>query len=67
VVTERRHFESREVLEGFVRRQLWIDPKGANETRFQSALDSLAIRDEGGWMIHALPPIDIGVVTWSPR
>jgi CTP:molybdopterin cytidylyltransferase MocA/SAM-dependent methyltransferase len=67
VVTERRHFDSREVLEGFVRRQLWIDPKGANETRFQSALDSLAIRDEGGWMIDALPPIDIGVVTWSPR
>ena len=29
IAIEPRRFESREVLEGFVRRQLWIDPAGA--------------------------------------
>src|SRR4029450_12377694 len=38
---EPRGFESREAVEGFVRRQLWIAPDGAKEKRFQAALDDL--------------------------
>jgi molybdenum cofactor cytidylyltransferase len=67
VEAERRRFESREALEGFVRRQLWIDPAGAKEARFQAALDELAVAGIDGWTIGSLPEIDIGIVTWAPR
>ena len=67
VLTERRRFESRDALEGFVRRQLWIDPAGMKEARFQAALDELAVADSDGWSIGSLPEIDIGIVTWTPR
>ncbi|MDO8484317.1 MAG: hypothetical protein Q7S35_05170, partial [Candidatus Limnocylindrales bacterium] len=66
VVTEPRRFESREALEGFVRRQLWIDPSGPKEARLQSALDELAVRDADGWTIRGRTANDIGIVTWSP-
>lgn len=64
---EPRRFDSREALEGFVRRQLWIDPSGPKEARFQSALDELAVRDGDGWTIKGRGPGDVGIVTWSPR
>ena len=41
ITTEPRRFESREALGGFVRRQLWIDPAGPKEQRFQAALEEL--------------------------
>ena len=44
IAVEPRRFESREALEGFVRRQLWIDPAGPKEKRFQTALDALAVQ-----------------------
>jgi CTP:molybdopterin cytidylyltransferase MocA/SAM-dependent methyltransferase len=67
VVAERRRFETREALEGFVRRQLWIDPAGAKERRYRAALDDLATPDDDGWSIRELPSLDIGIVMWSPR
>lgn len=65
ITDERRRFESRDALEGFVRRQLWIDPAGAKEARFQAALDDLAVADGDGWTIRARGPVDIGIVRWA--
>ena len=64
---EPRRFESRDALEGFVRRQLWIDPAGPKEARFQAALDELAVPDGDGWTIKGRGPGDVGIVTWAPR
>jgi molybdenum cofactor cytidylyltransferase len=63
---EPRRFESRDVLAGFVRRQLWIDPDGDKEARFQAALDDLAVEEDGGWTIRGRGDTTVGVVTWSP-
>ena len=63
---EPRRFESRDVLAGFVRRQLWIDPDGEKEARFQAALDDLAIEGDGGWTIRGRGETTVGVVTWAP-
>ena len=41
VAMEPRTFEDRATIEGFARRQLWIDPNGPKEARFQAALDEL--------------------------
>jgi molybdenum cofactor cytidylyltransferase len=67
VQVEARRFESRETLAGFVRRQLWIDPDGPKEARFQAAVDELAARDGDGWTIKGRGPSDVGIVTWAPR
>ena len=67
VMTEARRFESREALEGFVRRQLWIDPAGPKEARFQAALDALALAAADGWTVKGRGPSEIGIVTWAPR
>ena len=63
---EPRRFETRDALEGFVRRQLWIDASGPKEARFQEALAELAIHDGDGWTIRDRAPIDTGIVTWGP-
>ena len=65
VTDERRRFESREALEGFVRRQLWIDPDGPREARFQAALDELAVPDGDAWTIKGRGSVEIGVVRWA--
>jgi molybdenum cofactor cytidylyltransferase len=66
VAIEPRHFESRDVLAGFARRQLWIDPAGPKEALFQAALDELTVEDETGWTIRGRSTIDAGIVTWRP-
>jgi CTP:molybdopterin cytidylyltransferase MocA len=66
IAIEPRRFESRDSLAGFVRRQLWIDPDGPKEARFQAALDELVVEDSGGWTLRDRPPSDVGVVTWRP-
>lgn len=65
--SEPRVFDSREALEVFARRQLWIDPAGAKETRFQATLDALAVQDGEGWTLRDRAPNEIGIVTWSPE
>ena len=67
VLVEPRRFDTRASLEGFVRRQLWIDAAGPNEARLQSALDEIALEDGDGWSIKGRGPSDIGIVTWEPR
>jgi CTP:molybdopterin cytidylyltransferase MocA/SAM-dependent methyltransferase len=65
---EPRSFASREELEGFLRRQLWIEPRGAADKRFRDALDELVIVDaEGGVGLRTQEPLPIGVVTWDPH
>ena len=66
VTVEPRQFESRDALVGFARRQLWIDPAGPKEARFQAALEDLAATDGVGWILRNRPPTDLGIVTWRP-
>ncbi len=66
IAVEPRRFETRDGLEGFVRRQLWIDPAGPKEKRFQKALDKLGVEESGGWTIWDRGPSDVGIVTWAP-
>ncbi|MFL5715780.1 MAG: NTP transferase domain-containing protein [Chloroflexota bacterium] len=66
VQVDARRFESRDTLAGFVRRQLWIDPNGPKEARFQAAVEELAVQDDDGWTIKGRGPSDVGVVTWAP-
>jgi CTP:molybdopterin cytidylyltransferase MocA/SAM-dependent methyltransferase len=63
---EARRFEPRSALEGFVRRQLWIDPAGPKEGTFQAAVGELAVKGEGGWAIRGHENVTVGIVTWSP-
>jgi molybdenum cofactor cytidylyltransferase len=68
-MTERepRRFASREELEGFLRRQLWVEPGGAADRRFQAALDDLIEVDEDGRVgLRGQQSLAIGVVTWRP-
>ena len=67
IAIEPRRFESREVLEGFVRRQLWIDPAGPKEKRFQKALDALAVQSADGWTLEGRGVGTVGIVTWAPQ
>lgn len=62
-----RRFETRDAVEGFARRQLWIDPSGPKEPRLQKALDELTAHDADRWTIRDRPLNDVGIVTWSPR
>ena len=62
-----RRFESRDELEGFLRRQLWIEPGGAADRRFRTAMDDLVEQDpEGRVGLRDQRPLPIGMVTWAP-
>ena len=51
-----------------MRRQLWIEPRGEADERFQAALDDLVVVDaDGGVGLRTQQPLPIGVVTWQPR
>ena len=64
---EPRRFETREGLEGFALRQLWIDPAGPKEASFRSAVDELVVPDGDGWAIKGRGASTVGIVTWAPR
>jgi CTP:molybdopterin cytidylyltransferase MocA len=66
VQAESRSFDSRETIEGFARRQLWIDPGGQKEGRFQDALDRLTVEEDGRWRLRDRSASEIGIVTWRP-
>jgi len=67
IAVEPRRFDTRETLEGFARRQLWIDPSGPKAARFAAAIDELAIPDGDGWAIKGRGASSVGVVTWTPH
>jgi CTP:molybdopterin cytidylyltransferase MocA/SAM-dependent methyltransferase len=65
---EPRWFASRGEIEGFLRRQLWVEPGSAADRRFQSALDTLLVVDPDGRVgLKDQRPLPIGVVIWDPR
>ncbi len=63
---EARRFATRDELEGFLRRQLWVAEGGPKDARFRSAVDDLATEDERGWYLRGVAPMGIGIATWSP-
>jgi CTP:molybdopterin cytidylyltransferase MocA/SAM-dependent methyltransferase len=63
-----RRFDSRQELEGFLRRQLWIERGGAADRRFRKALDALVVFDDDGAVgLRDQSAMAIGVVTWKPK
>jgi CTP:molybdopterin cytidylyltransferase MocA/SAM-dependent methyltransferase len=63
---EPRRFDDRAQLEGFLRRQVWVEPGSAADGRFVAALDDLVVIDaEGRAGLRDQRPLPIGVVTWS--
>jgi CTP:molybdopterin cytidylyltransferase MocA/SAM-dependent methyltransferase len=64
---EPRRFGSRDELESFLRRQLWVEPGSAADGRFLAALEPMLVTDEGGRVgLHDQRPLPIGIVTWAP-
>jgi molybdenum cofactor cytidylyltransferase len=62
-----RRFVSRDELEGFLRRQLWVERGSAADRRFQAALDEQMVVDEDGRLgLRGQAVLPIGVVTWTP-
>jgi molybdenum cofactor cytidylyltransferase len=66
VQVEPRRFDSRESIEGFASRQLWIDAAGPKWSRFHAAVEALTASEPAGWVIRDRPMNDIGIVTWKP-
>jgi CTP:molybdopterin cytidylyltransferase MocA/SAM-dependent methyltransferase len=64
---EPRRFASRDELEGFLRRQLWVEPGSAADDRFRTALDELLETEADGRVgLVGQRPLPIGIVTWVP-
>jgi len=65
---EPRRFDSRDELEGFLRRQLWTQPGSPADGRFRAALDDLIETDSDGRVgLVGQRPLPVGIVTWAPR
>jgi CTP:molybdopterin cytidylyltransferase MocA len=65
---EPRRFASRDVLVGFLRRQLWIAYGGEKERRFNAALDELIVEGpDGGFGLAGQTASPIGIVSWVPQ
>jgi CTP:molybdopterin cytidylyltransferase MocA len=65
---EPRRFASRDELEGFLRRQLWVAPGSAADRRFVAALDDLIQADADGRVgLIGQQPLPVGIVTWKPE
>ncbi len=64
---EARRFATRDELVGFLRRQLWIADDGPKSARFEATVDELLdIAADGTVSLRGVPPMAIGVVSWSP-
>ncbi len=64
---EPRRFASRGELEGFLRRQLWIEPGGEADARFLAALESILVTDADGRVgLRDQRSLPIGIVSWIP-
>jgi molybdenum cofactor cytidylyltransferase len=61
-----RRFESREDVERFVRRQLWIADGGEKERRFRAAFDEHVVDVDGAFGLAGQAPFEVGVVEWVP-
>jgi CTP:molybdopterin cytidylyltransferase MocA/SAM-dependent methyltransferase len=61
-----RRYASRDELETFLRRQLWIAPGGEKDRRFLDALAALVDRGADGYGLVGQQALPVGVVTWAP-
>ena len=60
-----RRFSDRTELEGFLRRQLWVEPGSEADIRFTSALDTVLEVDADGRVgLRGQRPLPVGIVTW---
>jgi CTP:molybdopterin cytidylyltransferase MocA len=67
ITGERRQWTDREELLRLLRRQLWTAPGSAADARLLAAVEDLTDVDpDGSVSISGTPPLDIGVVIWSP-
>ncbi len=63
---EPRRFGSRVELEGFLRRQLWVEPGSAADIRFLDTLGPMLESDTDGRVgLRGQRPLPIGIVTWA--
>jgi molybdenum cofactor cytidylyltransferase len=62
-----RSFADASELEGFLRRQLWIEPGSEKDARFRESLEDLIVVDaEGRYGLRGQRPLPLGIVTWVP-
>lgn len=61
-----RHFDSRDALAGFVRRQLWVAEGSRKDDRLLAALDPLVVEEPEGFRLGVEAQGGVGVVSWSP-
>ena len=64
---EPRFFDSRESLEGFLRRQLWIAAGGAKDLAFRRALETMVVETGGRFGLRDQGVSSVGVVAWRPH
>ena len=63
---EPRRFASRDELEGFLRRQLWVEPGSAADAGSAPRSRLVATDDDGRVGLVGQRPLPIGIVTWEP-
>ncbi len=64
---EPRRFGSRQEIEDYLRRQLWVRAGSTTDTRFLAALESIVVEDHDGKVgLRGQRPLPIGIVTWEP-
>jgi SAM-dependent methyltransferase len=66
IETPRRVFESLEALHEGTRRPLWVLPGTEQDARLAAAVREMAVKVDGGYMLHR-EPRRMGVITWRPR
>ena len=67
VESQPRRWNSRDELEGFVRRQTWTQPGSAKDRVMVDQLDAWTRTfDDGSVELAAAEPLTVGVATWTP-
>jgi SAM-dependent methyltransferase len=64
---EPRRFESREELERFLRRQLWVAEGGEKDKVFLEAVAEIVEEEDGRVGLRGQRSLPVGVVTWDPH
>jgi CTP:molybdopterin cytidylyltransferase MocA/SAM-dependent methyltransferase len=66
--SSRRLLRSRDEIEGFVRRQTWVEPGTEKDRRMQALIDEWLVEtDDGGFDLTIAHPLTVGLVAWRPR
>jgi CTP:molybdopterin cytidylyltransferase MocA/SAM-dependent methyltransferase len=66
--SSRRLLRSRDEIEGFVRRQTWVEPGTDKDRRMQALIDDWLVEtDDGGFDLTIAHPLIVGLVAWRPH